>query len=71
MSLQSPELQAKLAQWKQAAAEGTLSRADMKEIILHLRKDRMAAQSASDASRRKKVKAEVPNADDLLNELLG
>jgi hypothetical protein len=67
----SPELVSKIAIWRQQAAAGTLTQDQMKEAITALRADRVGAQVASDASRRKKAKTEIPSADDLLNELDG
>ena len=67
----SPEMQTKFAMWRAKNANGELSRADMAEIIRAIRGDRVGAQVASDQSRRKKAKAEIPNADDLLSELDG
>lgn len=66
---QSPHLQAQIAVWRQRALEGTLSQDEMKEVIKALRGDRMAAQTASENSRRKIARAVVPNADELLGEL--
>ena len=71
MTAQSHELLSKIALWRAKAADGTLSLDDMKEAVREMRAGRMAAQSASDASRRKKAKAEIPSADDMLNELIG
>lgn len=68
MSL-NPELQAKLNLWRAKAVEGTLSQEEMKEAILAIRGDRKNAAAVSDQSRRKKAKAEVKSADDLLGEL--
>lgn len=65
----SPELQSKIAVWRAKAVNGTLSLEEMKEAIIALRADRVGAAVASDASRRKKAKAEIPDANDLLAEL--
>lgn len=67
------DLQAKLAAWRLAAAEGTLSIEDMKEGIRLLRAGRLqAAQAAGESARkRKKAIAVIPSADDLLAELNG
>ncbi len=64
----SPELQSKIALWRQKAVAGTLSPDEMKEAILALRQDRIGASIASAASKRTKAKAEIPDADDLLAE---
>jgi hypothetical protein len=65
----SPELQSKIALWRQKAVQGTLSPDEMKEAILALRQDRIGAAVASAASKRTKAKAEIPDADDLLAEM--
>lgn len=44
---------------------------EYKEAIILIRGGRVAAQQASDASKRKGAKAAIPNADDLLGELEG
>lgn len=65
----SPELQSKIALWRQKAVQGTLTQEEMKEAILALRADRVGAAVASAASKRSKAKAEIPDADDLLAEM--
>lgn len=65
----SPELQSKIALWRQKAVAGTLSPDEMREAILALRQDRIGASIASAASKRTKAKAEIPDADDLLAEM--
>jgi len=67
----SPELQSKISIWRAKAVNGTLSLEEMKEAITALRADRVGAAVASDASRRKKAKAEIPDANDLLAEMGG
>lgn len=62
----TPELQAKIALWRQKAAQGTLSRDEMREAILALREGRVGAAVASESSRRKRAKTEVPDANELL-----
>lgn len=71
MEAQSPELLAQIAVWRAKAADNTLSLDDMKAIVIGLRQGRMAAASAaaSGSTRRAKVKAEIPSADDMLDEL--
>jgi len=56
----SPELQSKLAVWRQKASEGTLTMEDMKEGIEFLRADRRAAATQSKSSRTAKAKREIP-----------
>jgi hypothetical protein len=64
-----PDLNTKIAIWRQKAVEGTLTREEMKEAILALRGSRVSAAAASEGARRKAAKTEVPSADDLLREL--
>jgi len=65
----TPETQAKIAQWRVKALDGTLTIEEMREAIIALRGDRLGAAHASAASKRKKAIADIPSADDLLNEL--
>lgn len=65
------ELQSKIADWRRRSAEGTLELAEMKEAVLHLRAGRINAANTSAASKRKKAIAEIPHADDMLDELDG
>lgn len=67
---QSPELQSNIANWRAKAIAGTLTREEMAEAIKALRADRVGASIASEKSRRSKAKAEVPDADDLLKEMM-
>ena len=66
---QSPELQSKIAIWRQKAVEGTLTVPEMKEAILALRAGRVSAAHASEGAKRKAAKTAIPSADDLLSEL--
>ena len=65
----TPDLNSRIAIWRQKAIQGTLTEEETKEAIIALRAGRVSAHMASDNSRRKKAIAEVPNADDLLGEL--
>ena len=72
----TPELQYKLATWRQRALipsnqPGALSKAEMFEIIKVCREGRAAALVASDVKRTAKAKLEIPDADGMLDELLG
>jgi len=73
--MQSPELQSKIALWRQKAIDGTLTPEDMQEAVLALRADRRGASVASGkaTAARKKAAAPkvVPTADDMLNDLMG
>lgn len=67
----NPELQSKIALWRQKATEGTLLPEEMREAIKALRDGRMnAAKTATTATRSKAIKV-IPSADDLLAELGG
>lgn len=68
----SPELQSKIALWRQKAVDGTITKEEMQEAILLMRDGRRGAAIASEksaASRVTKAKAIVPSADDMLKEL--
>lgn len=69
----SPELQSKIANWRLRAATNELTLEEMKEAVLYLRSDRMAAAKASSvtAAKRKKAFAEIPSQADMLDELEG
>lgn len=67
----TPELNAKIALWRSKAAAGTLTEEEMIEAMKVMRAGRVGAAIASDASRRKRAVAEVPDADDMLKELGG
>ena len=65
------ELQAKIANWRLKAAEGSLSLDEMKEAVKHLRAGRISAASQTPAAKRKKAIADIPTADDMLADLEG
>jgi hypothetical protein len=65
----TPELNAKIAIWRQKAIDGTLTIEEMKEAISALRQGRVSAGIASATSRAKKAKVEVPSAANLLAEM--
>ena len=67
----TPEMSSQISLWRQKAADGTLTQAELKEAVIALRGDRKGAAVASDKSRTAKAKAVVPSADDLLAELEG
>jgi len=66
--MMSPELQSQFAAWRARAADGTLTEADMREIIAKLRVSRLSAASASATKKRAAIR-EIPKAADLLGEL--
>ena len=65
------ELPLKLAEWRQAQADGTITREQTKEFIAYLRGNRFSAgqAAASAAKTRKRAVAEIPSADDMLSDL--
>lgn len=68
--IQSAELQQRLSILRQKAVDNTLTQDEMKEGIELMRGERKSAQiAAASSTRRAKVKAEIPSADDLLGEL--
>jgi len=67
----TPELQAKIQIWRQKALNGDLSEEECAQAVIALRAGRMSAQAASETSKRKKAAAEIPDADDLVKELIG
>jgi len=64
------EVTNKLAVWRQKAAAGTITQAEMREAILLLRESRRSA-AAEPAKRSTARKGPAKSADDLLNELGG
>jgi hypothetical protein len=65
----TPELQSKLASWRQQAMTGPLSVEEMKAAVIALRQSRMSAAQA--AAKSKSSKSPARSADDLLGELNG
>lgn len=64
----TPDLQAKITNWRMRSVEGTLTLEEMKEAIQHLRAGRLSAATAAKSSKKKAV---APPAEDLLSELEG
>ena len=69
----NPELQAKVALWRQMALQGTLTPEVQVEAIAAIRAGRKGAAIASETSRGKKAAAAkpTPSGDDLLSEMMG
>lgn len=67
--VQSPELQARIAAWRQKAADGTITLDEMKEAIIVMRESRRSASVEAKASRASGGTKAKANADDLLNQL--
>lgn len=68
--MSDPNLQLKVAEWRQKAREGTLSMDEMKEAIKVLRAGRAMIPAATGGSRTRKTAAK-PDGNDLLSELEG
>lgn len=69
----TPELNSKIANWR-ARCNGQgepMTIEEYQEAMIELRGGRMQALKASDAAKRGKAKAAIPDADDLLGELGG
>lgn len=69
--VQSPELQSKLALWRQKSIDGTITLEELKEAVKIMRADRHAAldaqmKSSSSGSRAKKAPVDTQK---LLNDL--
>lgn len=67
--MQSAELQAKFAVWRQRIKDGTMTVDDYKEAIMNIRGDRKSAAISSEKSKVAKAKAAVPDAKALLGAL--
>lgn len=67
MSIPTPEAMAKIADWREKARNGTLTRDEMREAIKFLRAEREAIPAA--APKTKSAKAKPVDADALLGEL--
>ena len=67
----TPELNQKIAAWRQKAVDGTLTLEEMKEAIVALQAGRVSASIASATSKSKKAPMNVPSADSLMDELFG
>lgn len=64
----SPELQAKLALWRQKSVDGTITDDELKEAVTLLRGERKLATQTATKRRNAAVKT-TRSADDLLGEL--
>lgn len=63
----SPEMMTKIADWREKARSGQLTRDEMREAIVFLRAERQAVPPA--AARSTKAQAASVNTDDLLGQL--
>lgn len=64
----TPDVQAKIAVFRQKALDNTLTEDDMREAVKLLRAGRTSAATAA-ARSKTTAKAAIPNADDMLAEL--
>lgn len=64
-----PETVGRLSFLRQKALDGTLSMEEMKEAVIMMRGDRASSVRNTDSARRAKVKAAIPDADTMLDEL--
>ena len=68
----SLDIQAKIAEWRRKSLEGTITLEELQEAVAAMRGDRFKAASSSESSaRRGRVKAAIPDANDMLDELKG
>lgn len=68
-SLQSPETQSKIANWRLKAQLGTITLEEMREAIKLMREDRVSSTAASPKAKSARAKAPKKSVDDLLGEL--
>lgn len=66
---QTPENQAKIALWRQRAADGSLTPEDCKEFVLLCRQGRMTAAASATTTKRAKAIAAIPKVEDVLGGL--
>lgn len=67
----TPHDSARIAELRQRQLDGTITLEDLREVIRTLREGRIGAQAASTASRTRAAKVAVPDADKLLDQLMG
>lgn len=67
----SPELQSRIAIWRQKTSDGSMSVEEYREAIAAIRGDRKNAAVTSEQSKRKKAAKVIPDAKSLLGELGG
>lgn len=64
--IQPPDLQLKIAQWREKARLGTITIEEMQEAIILIRQGRVTAAASAGKAKSKRVSK---SADDLLGEL--
>lgn len=70
MSPITPELQQRIAYWRQKSASGEpMSLEECREAVALLREGRLAAAQTAASTRRTKAKAAIPDAQDILDGL--
>lgn len=65
----TPDIQAKIAIFRQKCADDTITIEELKEALALMREGRLAAARTSDSAKRTKAKATILNADEMLKEL--
>ena len=64
----TPEMELKVAQWRHAAAMGTITTEEMIEAVKVIREGRLAAAAASTTAKKAVAKKVIVDANDLLDE---
>lgn len=65
----TPEVIQKLVILRQKMVDGTATKEELIEAVKLMREDRMTATAATSTTRKKAVKAAIPSASSLLDEL--
>jgi hypothetical protein len=65
----TPEAESRIAHLRREATSRDLTLEEMREVIALLRAGRVSAHHASDTARKAKAKAEIPDANSLLDLL--
>ncbi len=68
--IQSAEVQAKIASIRQKMLDNSITKEELIHAVALMRGDRRKAAESSTTAKRAKAKKEIPNANDLLSELL-
>lgn len=65
----TPEVNSKIAEWRAKAAAGTLTADEMRQAIVILRAGRVGAAIASTKAKTARAKAEIPDANSMLDDM--
>lgn len=71
MAVLSPDNLQRIAIIRQKAADGIATLEDYREFVAITRQGRLSALAASDSAKKSKAVKVIPNAEDLLDELIG